>query len=55
MSTYETAPAIVVEGVSKSFVRHAGQILLRDRVRHWLSGSHRAASASKPCAMSHSP
>ena len=41
MSTSEAAPAIGVEGVSKSFIRHAGQILLRDRVKRWLSGGAR--------------
>jgi ABC-type polysaccharide/polyol phosphate transport system ATPase subunit len=29
------------EGVSKSFSRHAGRVLMRDRVAHWLSGHHR--------------
>jgi lipopolysaccharide transport system ATP-binding protein len=28
------------QGVSKSFSRHAGRMLLRDRVTHWLSGHH---------------
>jgi ABC-type polysaccharide/polyol phosphate transport system ATPase subunit len=28
-------------GVSKSFYRHAGRMLLRDRVTHWLSGHQR--------------
>src|SRR5207302_9609484 len=27
--------------VSKSFARHAGRMLVRDRVTHWLKGSHR--------------
>src|SRR5215475_11946856 len=32
MSISDGQPAIVFEGVWKSFVRHAGQILLRDRL-----------------------
>jgi ABC-type polysaccharide/polyol phosphate transport system ATPase subunit len=36
MSTSEGRPAIVLEGVWKSFARHTGQILLRDRVRNLL-------------------
>lgn len=27
-------------GVSKSFARHAGRMLLRDRLTHWLKGHH---------------
>ena len=33
MSTFDR-PAIVFDGVWKSFVRHAGQMLIRDRIRH---------------------
>jgi ABC-type polysaccharide/polyol phosphate transport system ATPase subunit len=32
---------IQFQGVSKSFSRHAGRILLRDRVMHWLSSHQR--------------
>jgi ABC-type polysaccharide/polyol phosphate transport system ATPase subunit len=37
MSTSNGLPAICVEDVCVSFARHAGQILLRDRVKGWLS------------------
>src|SRR5450432_1491993 len=40
MSISNGAPAILFQGVWKSFDRHAGQILLRDRLRH-LFQSHR--------------
>jgi lipopolysaccharide transport system ATP-binding protein len=40
MSISNGAPAILFQGVWKSFDRHAGQILLRDRLRH-LFRSHR--------------
>lgn len=32
---------IEFRGVSKSFARHAGRMLLRDRLAHWLKGEHR--------------
>jgi len=32
---------IEFRAVSKSFVRHAGRMLLRDRLTHWLKGDHR--------------
>jgi ABC-type polysaccharide/polyol phosphate transport system ATPase subunit len=35
MSTSETLPAICVENVTMSFARHAGQMLLRDRIKAW--------------------
>jgi ABC-type polysaccharide/polyol phosphate transport system ATPase subunit len=31
---------IEFRGVSKSFARHAGRMLLRDRLTHWLKGQH---------------
>ena len=31
---------IQFQGVSKSFSRRAGRMLLRDRVTHWMSGHH---------------
>lgn len=31
---------IEFRGVSKSFARHAGRMLLRDRIAHWLKGHH---------------
>jgi lipopolysaccharide transport system ATP-binding protein len=34
-------PLIDFRSVSKSFARHAGRMLLRDRLTHWLKGSHR--------------
>jgi lipopolysaccharide transport system ATP-binding protein len=40
MSTFNGYPAIQFQGVWKSFHRHAGQILLRDRLRHMFQ-SHR--------------
>jgi ABC-type polysaccharide/polyol phosphate transport system ATPase subunit len=40
MSTSNGYPAILFQGVWKSFDRHAGQILLRDRLRHMFH-SHR--------------
>ena len=40
MSTSDRYPAIQFQGVWKSFERHAGQILLRDRLRHMFQ-SHR--------------
>jgi ABC-type polysaccharide/polyol phosphate transport system ATPase subunit len=40
MSTSNGYPAILFQGVWKSFDRHAGQILLRDRLRH-IFQSHR--------------
>jgi ABC-type polysaccharide/polyol phosphate transport system ATPase subunit len=41
MSTSSRAPAICVEDVCVSFARHAGQILLRNRVKGWLSTGSR--------------
>jgi homopolymeric O-antigen transport system ATP-binding protein len=32
---------IEFRAVSKSFARHAGRMLLRDRLTHWLKGQHR--------------
>jgi lipopolysaccharide transport system ATP-binding protein len=40
MSIFNGQPAIVFDGVWKSFVRHAGQMLLRDRLRR-LFGTQR--------------
>jgi ABC-type polysaccharide/polyol phosphate transport system ATPase subunit len=34
-------PLIEFRAVSKSFARHAGRMLLRDRLTHWLKGQHR--------------
>jgi lipopolysaccharide transport system ATP-binding protein len=34
MSIFNGPPAIRFENVSKSFARHAGQMLIRDRIRH---------------------
>ena len=31
--------AIEFQSVSKSFIRHTGRLLLRDRVTHWLRGN----------------
>jgi len=36
MSTFDERPAILFHGVWKSFVRHTGQVLLRDRLKHLL-------------------
>src|ERR1043166_8119074 len=36
MSISERQPAIVFHDVWKSFLLHKGQILIRDRIRHWL-------------------
>jgi ABC-type polysaccharide/polyol phosphate transport system ATPase subunit len=41
MSISEGVPAIQVEKVSRTFARHAGQLLLRDRLRYLLSGGGR--------------
>jgi ABC-type polysaccharide/polyol phosphate transport system ATPase subunit len=38
MSISDGRPVIRVKDVSVSFVRHAGQMLLRDRMKRWLSG-----------------
>jgi ABC-type polysaccharide/polyol phosphate transport system ATPase subunit len=37
MSTSDERPAIIFHEVSKFFARHAGQLLIRDRLRHLLS------------------
>jgi ABC-type polysaccharide/polyol phosphate transport system ATPase subunit len=34
-------PLIEFNAVSKSFARHTGRMLLRDRLTHWLKGNHR--------------
>src|SRR5215467_5624699 len=34
-------PLIEFRDVSKSFARHTGRMLLRDRLTHWLKGDHR--------------
>jgi lipopolysaccharide transport system ATP-binding protein len=41
MSTFEHPPAVLFEGVWKSFARHGGQMLMRDRIRNLLHGEHR--------------
>ena len=34
-------PLIEFRSVTKSFARHTGRLLLRDRLTHWLKGAHR--------------
>src|SRR5262252_2100534 len=34
-------PLIEFRSVSKSFARHTGRMLLRQRLTHWLKGQHR--------------
>jgi ABC-type polysaccharide/polyol phosphate transport system ATPase subunit len=34
-------PLVEFRAVSKSFARHTGRMLLRDRLAHWLKGGHR--------------
>ena len=36
MSIFNEPPAILCEGVWKSFARHAGRLLIRDRIANWL-------------------
>ena len=33
--------AVQFDHVTKSFARHAGRLLIRHRVKHWLRGAHR--------------
>jgi len=40
MSISDGQPAIVFHGVWKSFTRHAGQLLIRDRIKQRLHGHH---------------
>jgi ABC-type polysaccharide/polyol phosphate transport system ATPase subunit len=36
MSIFDGRPAIIFEDVWKSFARHAGQMLIRERIMHWI-------------------
>jgi ABC-type polysaccharide/polyol phosphate transport system ATPase subunit len=40
MSTSDGRPAIIFHEVSKSFARHAGQLLIRERLRNLVTGRH---------------